>query len=615
MIFKVFRMRAAAGPKKSRTHIFVGVDNLEVRFVKGTPADLDDIFSDARAAGKTYAARHIIIAPREPMTIAEMVQALDDICAEYGLDVARAIIVAHHKARVEPGCHDWHLHAMLPDWDPASGRVHDNHNNYLRNELVARLVEARHHHPFVLGAHHAWVVSELNNRGQAHIAKRLVEAFPLDTQRPRSSLAPDTIQALKAVRISAAELRKFVRETWRDTADAASFREKVAARGITIERGTGTPPVWVARVDGLFLFTVAGGLPGVRVTTINARLGEPDHEHSREANPDPAVIATATDLIPTGLPKAGRIAAAAGGDADHQQSGRAQPQDGSDHGGPVSPTESPTGGGRHAGASGTTGSNPAAPQGRRDGAIGKSDATRGGHRIYRTPERRDAPAHGRLTLKEADLIRLNARHNEIAEIARIARLAAEPPRIRLNRILDEIEAAATDIVAAAATPLPEPASVTEAKKAVEAAYGIRSKTFDVSQKAYARYKETTDTPEPRWWNKKEHVAKVNGLYGVHSQAQTAVEAACKAYDRALAHQTAAIRAADGVEAKRQAHAKPYSIYREIVMEVRTMVARSPRLAARGAPALLAEAAERREVNLLDWTDLWGVPHPVAGPLV
>ncbi len=609
MIIKIFRYAVGYGSEQTKNHIFAGADNIEVRHVKGSPADLDDMFADARAAGKSYAVRHVIIAPREAMTIAEMMAVLDQVAAEYGLDMGRAIIVAHHKARVEPGCNDWHLHGMFPDHS-ASGRVHDNHNNYRRNEVLARICEAQHRHPFVHGKHHRWVYEELLRRGYDKIAADLVKAIPLDTPRPTSSLAAQTIQAFKDRGINASELRKFFRTTWRDTAEDPDAKrllvELLAARGITIERGTGEPPVWVVHAAGLFLFTVAGGLPGVRVTTINSRLGDPtdertethsaekpgpdrsadaaDHRRtSREADPQ-SVSTRATD----GLAVERADAASFAGRRSAELA--ADKPVGSDRRDPRRPGESDAGGARSTR--------------RRDGV----DFEAG--RVRHAQQR---PVLSSEPIEERYLIRARAMRGRLAGIAGEARLASEEPRLRVERRLTAIEATALAVTIAAETPSPDTGELIAARAAQEAARVALSKAWDFREAAELRYTTIRDAPAPRLFGRRAHTAEFTAADDAYSSAKDIARAADATYDKAKADTEMLVKIAAKFEAGRQQRAKEYAQHLALVLAVRASLDRSPRMAAAGAPALLAIAADDRRLSLIDWEDLWGVPHPRPAP--
>ncbi len=63
--------------------------------------DLDVTFADIRAANNTYAVRHVIIAPTAPMTAADMLAVADRLAGEIGVNMQRAAIVTHRKARAE----------------------------------------------------------------------------------------------------------------------------------------------------------------------------------------------------------------------------------------------------------------------------------------------------------------------------------------------------------------------------------------------------------------------------------------------------------------------------------------------------------------------------------
>jgi hypothetical protein len=242
VIIQRFKIRTAYGAERLKNHVFAGVDNEEITVVRGCLADVEDAFTDARHLGRTFALLHIVLAPEQPMSLADMVAAAEMYCAEFRLEMSRAVIIDHRKPRINEAF-DHHLHLLVPAYDTETGRAADDSNSFLRHEYLSRRIEWQHRHSFVAGAHTAWVIRRLRQEGLDDSATALSAAFPDDAPRPRESLTVATVQSMKRRGVNASGLRLIVRAAWRETNDAESFLTRLRGHDLTVAAGDVTPPV------------------------------------------------------------------------------------------------------------------------------------------------------------------------------------------------------------------------------------------------------------------------------------------------------------------------------------------------------------------------------------
>jgi hypothetical protein len=182
VILKTFRLRARYGPPRIKNHVARGDENEEIIYVQGEERDLDDMWNDALARGKEYAARHVIIAPEKDTTLEAMLELMQRFCEEFGIDIRRGFIRAHKKPRRIESAHDY-LHGVFPEWDDETGKMIDSKMSYWRQELLARVWEHDNKQPPLHGDHHRWVVGELVVRKRPDVAEWLLKAFPYDATR------------------------------------------------------------------------------------------------------------------------------------------------------------------------------------------------------------------------------------------------------------------------------------------------------------------------------------------------------------------------------------------------------------------------------------------------
>ena len=556
MIIKATRLRTVYGSKQTRNHICRGEDNLEVRVIQGSESWIDETFSYAASHGREYAVRHLIIAPEVDTSIEQMIEVARRYAAEFGLDFEDAFVVAHHKTRVREDACKWHLHVLFPDYDILTGAASDNRNNFQRQEKLAREAEHRLGHPFVHGAHTRWVVRQLIKEDKVDIATALQAAFPDDAPRPKASLHQATIQRLKRQGLSASALRQHVREAWHGTATADEFLARVAACGMSIIAGERDPPSWIVTVNnGGFLCSLAGALPGVRIITINERLGDPANDRKADINP----------------PVAG---------------GRADPA----YAAPDPRTSATAGAGRDR-------------SDRHDGARADDDRSIEANRAGPGDPARAAGNHNRLHdgspglevgargFAPQDLAALYLNKRAIADVLVIARRAAELPYERVTRILDQMEGMAfADQISAN---VPVTPSHAEAQNKLRELTDVRAKTSQSLRDREAELKKLRDQL-PSWRERVtgSHAAKIKHAEAECDHAKAAADDA-RACEKKQTEWTGLLTAA---HERRVAAAVPTAENAarniRVVEKARHMLTTDPRLASIGPFAFIAEAARR-----------------------
>lgn len=288
MILKSSRIHTRGrGEAETLAHLLHGAENEAVRVLRGTTADVRDAFSDAHRHARTFAIRHFIIAPAQAATPAQMLGVLDQLGVEFGFDPATAFVVEHRKARAVPDSFPVHLHALVPEVDPESGRVLASAHSYARQERVAREAEHALGEPFVRGAHHRAVLAILRSTGKVAIADALDTAFPEagSTPRPRAAYTDARYRQAARAGVDLPVAQQAVAAAWKGSTTRSGFEAALAQHGL-VSRPGDKPDTWVVETrDGKTFVGSLARLVRVRKAAITNRM-EQSHEH-----PVPAIRA------------------------------------------------------------------------------------------------------------------------------------------------------------------------------------------------------------------------------------------------------------------------------------------------------------------------------------
>ena len=235
MIIQAARLKVGVDLAALTRHIFAGPANEEIEPLYGGPDDLAAMVADAKAAGKTYAIRHLKVSPAAPMSRTDLGQLLCDLGSEFGFLPDRCVTIEHRKPRVGGAGYDRHWHVLVEEWDPVRRRVLSSHWMRPRHEKIARVAELRLGHAPVIGRWNAAVTQALSKAGDAPAAAEVSKLASVP--RPESSYPARRHQAAARRGIALPQAKAALTTAWEQSASAAEFIAAVHERGMTVRVG------------------------------------------------------------------------------------------------------------------------------------------------------------------------------------------------------------------------------------------------------------------------------------------------------------------------------------------------------------------------------------------
>jgi hypothetical protein len=328
MIIKTTRVRTrGAALKKLLEHLENADDNEQVVVLRGNAADLSDARSDSRAFGREYCLRQWIVSPKGAANDERLLESVDRLGAEFGFDPAKVFVVRHTKAKVDAALFDRHIHILVAETDPITGRALSSSHNWLRGEKVAKILSFDWNEFFVESTKPKAILAALKRDGRDDVAAAYRQAFPEQGPRPVASFDGAAAQRLKRKGLDLPALRILVTDAWNSAADRSEFEINLSECGLIARPGDKPGVVVIATVAGDNVGSLAR-LAKITKAAVKAKMEKQDagpEKWDEDATDD----ASEADLGGSGLQEyaadqqgSGAVEAAGGAGAGHA-SGRA----------------------------------------------------------------------------------------------------------------------------------------------------------------------------------------------------------------------------------------------------------------------------------------------------
>lgn len=254
MILSATRIRSDSGEGAIVAHVWHGAENQHVTVLRGTKADVTDMFVDARNHGATYAVRHYSISPSAATTREQALNAVGLIATEFGFDPEAAVVIEHRKRRHGGAASAVHWHVLIPEVDIGRNRVLDSHHIRQRNEKLARMLEAEAGEAFVKGRHNRAVVAQLEHEGRVDLAGAIRDAGLCDGVPATAAYTSAQHQTTKRKGLDLPALKGAVVNAWATSDSVSAFEAALAGHHLAVAVGD-KKGVWV-------ISTIAGEFVG-----------------------------------------------------------------------------------------------------------------------------------------------------------------------------------------------------------------------------------------------------------------------------------------------------------------------------------------------------------------
>lgn len=286
MIIDNSKLLSSTSIRALETHLRHGAENDSVSMLQGSWRGLHVTVQQALANEQKFSFLHVVLAPFEKETTRQQATEIivPEFCKEFGIDPRIITLVEHEKPRADyPDACPLHWHALIPWYDPATGKAHDFSFDYMRQSKVAQLVAFRLGHSFILTRHHGEIIAALRKDGETACADALEAAFPIGARPDNATVPLPIVQAAAARGLNMIETRSVIRIAERSTNTDQELRDELKKHGLLIVVGKLSPPAWVVidATSGEVVGKLAG-LAHCTVAKIIKRLGEPKHEYHLE---------------------------------------------------------------------------------------------------------------------------------------------------------------------------------------------------------------------------------------------------------------------------------------------------------------------------------------------
>lgn len=301
MIIKTTRVRTrGAALKKLLEHLENADDNEQVVVLRGNAADLSDARSDSRAFGREYCLRQWIVSPKCAASDERLLESVDRLGAEFGFDPAKAFVVRHTKPKVDQALFDRHIHILVAETDPITGRALSSSHNWLRGEKIAKIMSFDWNEPFVESGKPKAILAALKRDGRDDVAAAYRQAFPEQGSRPVASFDGAAAQRLKRKGLDLPALRALIADAWASAADRSQFEINLSKCGLIARPGDKRGVVVIATVAGENVGSLAR-LAKITKAAVEAKMEKQDAGPEKWDDEDATDAAGEADLGGSGL--------------------------------------------------------------------------------------------------------------------------------------------------------------------------------------------------------------------------------------------------------------------------------------------------------------------------
>lgn len=273
MIIKSKPISASSGSFAIFNHLAQKIEENEyIEVLNGSRQNIDNCVNDAKAMNRTNSVIHFIISSDEAITREQALKCTTMLGNEFQFSEDNIMLMAEHGKQRHNGTSDGkHWHFLVRANDPETEKTLNLSNAYKRQELVARTFEIENGLKLTQGRHNKYVYHNIDEKYKELIA-------PLcEGDLPNSFTHDKTAQQAKREGRDLFTLKDEAKHIFAESSSWSDFKDKIQARGWTIENGTKKPDVLILNDEKGKLIGSVSRVLGIKKDELNNMMEMPDN--------------------------------------------------------------------------------------------------------------------------------------------------------------------------------------------------------------------------------------------------------------------------------------------------------------------------------------------------
>lgn len=247
-------------------------ENEYIDVLNGSRQNIDNCVSDTKNMNRTNSVIHFIISSDEAITREQALKCTTMLGDEFSFNEDDIMLMAEHGKERHNGTSDnKHWHFLVRANNPETEKTLNLSNTYKRQELVARTFEIENGLKLTQGRHNKYVYHNIDEKYKELIA-------PLcEGDLPNSFTSDRTAQLSKREGRDLFTLKDEAKHIFSESSSWNDFKDKIQARGWTIENGTKKPDVLILNDEKGRLIGSVSRVLGIKKDELNNMMEMPDN--------------------------------------------------------------------------------------------------------------------------------------------------------------------------------------------------------------------------------------------------------------------------------------------------------------------------------------------------
>ncbi|BCI67430.1 relaxase/mobilization nuclease domain-containing protein [Acetobacter aceti] len=273
MIIKSKPISASSGSRAIFNHIANKIEENEyIDVLTGSRQNIDNCVTDAKTMNRTNSVIHFIISSDEEITREQALKCTTMLSHEFGFNEDDIMLMAEHgKSRHNGTSDNKHWHFLVRTNNPETGKTLNLSNSYKRQELISRTFEIENGLKLTQGRHNKYVYHHIDEKYRDLIAPLCAGDLP------NSFTHDNRAQEAKRDGRDLFSLKDEARHIFSESSSWNDFKDKIQARGWTIDQGTKKPDVLILNDEKGKLIGSVSRVLGLKKDELTHMIEMPDN--------------------------------------------------------------------------------------------------------------------------------------------------------------------------------------------------------------------------------------------------------------------------------------------------------------------------------------------------